>query len=195
MFCLFISLSGLFVRVYTVGHTPVNTSGRNTEKQIADSLNTTGIYSIVRHPLYLGNFLMWLGPAVLTGDFWFIVAFCFFYWIYYERIMFAEEQFLRRTFGETYLKWSANVPAFIPKFKGFVKPNLPFSWKKILKKEKNGLAAIFLIFTFFDVAGEIINGRTDYNYYLIAGCVLTTILYIVLKFLKYKTNVLNEDGR
>jgi hypothetical protein len=57
------------------------------------------------------------------------------------------------------------------------------------------LAAIFLIFTFFDVAGEIINGRTDYNYYLIAGCVLTTILYIVLKFLKYKTNVLNEDGR
>lgn len=195
MICLLISFTGLIVRVYTVGHTPVNTSGRNTEKQVADSLNTTGIYSIVRHPLYLGNFLMWLGPAVLTGNFWFIVAFCFFYWIYYERIMFAEEQFLRRTFGETYLKWSANVPAFIPNFKSFVKPNLPFSWKKVLKKEKNGLAAIFLIFTLFDVVGELIHGTENYNYFLIAACVATVLLYVVLKIMKYKTQILNEPGR
>ena len=33
-----------------------NTSGRNTHDQVADSLNTSGIYSIVRHPLYVGNF-------------------------------------------------------------------------------------------------------------------------------------------
>ena len=54
-FCLLVSLLGVFVRVYTVGHTPANTSGRNTEKQVADSLNKTGIYSTVRHPLYLGT--------------------------------------------------------------------------------------------------------------------------------------------
>lgn len=195
MICLAVSLLGLLVRIYTVGHTPVNTSGRNTEKQVADSLNTTGIYSMVRHPLYLGNFLMWLGPALLTGNLWFVVAFCFFYWIYYERIMYAEEQFLRRTFGETYLSWSANIPAFIPKCKGFVKPNLPFSWKKILKKEKNGLAAIFLIFTVFDVAGELIHGTSNYNYFLIGSCVFTVLLYAILKILKYNTNLLNEPGR
>ena len=54
--CLLISLFGLFIRVYTVGHTPVNTSGRNVDSQVADTLNTTGSYSLVRHPLYLGNF-------------------------------------------------------------------------------------------------------------------------------------------
>jgi protein-S-isoprenylcysteine O-methyltransferase Ste14 len=72
---LIIGLLGLAVRIYTVGHTPKNTSGRNTkEGQVADTLNTTGIYSVVRHPLYLGNFLMWLSPAMLTGNFWFIIV-------------------------------------------------------------------------------------------------------------------------
>src|SRR5690349_16403077 len=57
-FCLIVSLAGLIIRAITVGHTPKGTSGRNTEKQIAECLNHTGIYSVVRHPLYLGNFLM-----------------------------------------------------------------------------------------------------------------------------------------
>lgn len=55
IFCLIISMAGTFIRIYTVGHTPVRTSGRNTAGQVADSLNTTGIYSIVRHPAVLGE--------------------------------------------------------------------------------------------------------------------------------------------
>lgn len=104
MFCLFISLIGLAIRIDIVGYTPKNTSGRNTSEQIADTLNTTGMYSIVRHPLYIGNFLMWLGVSMLAGNFWFIIAFCLLYWVYYERIMFAEEQFLRKKFGQQYLE-------------------------------------------------------------------------------------------
>lgn len=193
---LLVGFAGLIVRIYTVGHTPKNTSGRNTKQgQVADSLNTTGIYSIVRHPLYVGNFLMWLAPAMLTENLWFVVAFCLFYWVYYERIMFAEEQFLRRKFKETYTDWAENVPAFIPRFKGFQKSTLPFSWKKVLKKEKNGLFALVLIFTIFDVLGELINGQNQYNYFLIAFSALTGLLYVVLKILKMKTNLLNEANR
>ncbi len=195
MFCLVISLLGLVIRIYTVGHTPVNTSGRNAKWQIADSLNTTGMYSIVRHPLYLGNFFMWLGPAFLTGNLWFIISFCLFYWIYYERIMYAEEQFLRSSFGDVYTNWAAGVPAFLPNFKNFKKPSVPFSWKKILKKEKNGIAAVFLVFTAFDITGELINGTSDYNYFLIGCCIFTVLLYFVLKYLKWNTNLLNEPGR
>jgi len=195
MFCLFLSLIGLGIRVYTVGHTPKNTSGRNTQEQVADTLNTTGIYSMVRHPLYLGNFFMWLGPTMMTGNLWFIIAFCFFYWIYYERIMFAEEQFLRSKFGNVYLDWAKNVPAFIPNLKNFKPTNLPFSYKKVLKKEKNGLVAVFLIFCAFDVLGELIEGETHYNYFLFAGCILTLVMYIVLTYLKKRTDVLNESGR
>jgi protein-S-isoprenylcysteine O-methyltransferase Ste14 len=195
MFCLFLSLIGLGIRVYTVGYTPMNTSGRNTEEQVADKLNTTGIYSIVRHPLYLGNFFMWIGPAMLTGNLWFVAAFIFFYWIYYERIMFAEEQFLRRKFGNTYTEWAEGVPAFIPNLKYFVPANLPFSLKKVLKKEKNGLAAIFLIFFAFDMSGELIKNESNYNYFFIISCIVTLLMYVVLKFLKKKTNILDEVGR
>lgn len=196
MFALLIGLIGLGVRIYTVGHTPKNTSGRNTtEGQVADVLNTTGIYSIVRHPLYVGNFLMWLSPAMLTGNLWFIVAFCLFYWVYYERIMYAEEQFLRKKFGKSYLDWSDNVPAFIPKLKGFQPSNLPFSWRKVLSKEKNGLFALFLIFSVFDIIGEVIQGEQNYNYFLIGVTLLTGLLYAVLKYLKYQTKVLEEPGR
>ncbi len=193
---LIISLIGLFVRVYTVGHTPKNTSGRNTKQGlVADALNTTGIYSVVRHPLYLGNFLMWFGPAMLTGHFWFIIAFILFYCVYYERIMFAEEQFLRRKFEARYLEWSKNVPAFIPNFRNFKKSDLPFSWKKVLKKEKNGLFALFLIFCVFDLAGEFVNNTTDYNYFLIAMCLVIGFSYIVIKYLKKRTDLLNELDR
>jgi len=193
--CLLISLIGLGIRAFTVGYTPANTSGRNTQTQLADELNITGIYSIVRHPLYLGNFFMWLGPVLLTGHFWFVAVVCLFYWIYYERIMFSEEQFLRRKFGDVYTTWASKVPAFIPKMHGYLKPGLPFSWKKVLKKEKNGLAAVFCIFSLLDIVAALIRKDNNFNYFLLTGAVIAIILYAILKFLKYRTNILNEEGR
>ena len=109
-----IALIGLCLRFFVVGHAAPNTSGRNTQGQIADTINSDGLYSVVRHPLYLGNFLMWLGPALLTFHYWFIAAFVLLYWIYYERIMLAEEDYLRNKFGKPYEDWAAGRPAFIP---------------------------------------------------------------------------------
>lgn len=192
--CLVVSLIGLAIRIYTVGYTPRNTSGRNTAQgQLAETLNTTGIYSIVRHPLYLGNFFMWLGFALFTQNTWFVISFILFYWIYYERIMFAEEQFLERKFGETYRLWADKVPAFLPSIRLFNKPEITFSIKKVLKKEKNGLFAVFLIFTVFDFTDEYINEHTHYNKFFIAGFVITMLMYMVLKFLKSKTGILNDS--
>lgn len=195
--CLAVCLLGLFIRVYTVGFTPANTSGRNTDGQLADSLNTTGIYSMVRHPLYLGNFFMWLGVAMLTGNGWFVIIFCLLYWVYYERIMFAEEQFLRRKFGSAYTEWAEKLPAFIPSFKAhqFVPPKYKFSWKKVLKNEKNGLFAVFLVFAAFNIIEELIDGKREYDYFIMGLCVATGLLYVVLKYLKTYTTVLNEAGR
>ncbi|SFN48611.1 lipid A phosphate methyltransferase [Chryseobacterium oleae] len=194
LFCLFVSLAGLGIRIYTVGHTPKNTSGRNTtDGQVADTLNTTGIYSVVRHPLYLGNFFMWLGPALMTENVWFIISFVLFYWIYYERIIYAEEQFLERKFGDIYRNWAGKVPIFIPKLQMFSKSRLSFSIKKVLKKEKNGLFAVFLIFMIFDLIGEGIKNHTHYNVLFIAGCIVTMLIYIVLKVIKTRTTYLENN--
>nr|WP_293300858.1 isoprenylcysteine carboxylmethyltransferase family protein [Allomuricauda sp.] len=194
LFCLFVGLLGQFIRIFTIGHAPKNTSGRNVKGQVADTLNTTGIYSIVRHPLYLGNFFMWLGPALLTGNFWFVTAFCFLFWVYYERIMFAEEQFLRKKFGMTYLFWSERVPAFIPNFKKYRQPVMTFSWKKVLKQEKNGFFNLFTIFFVFDMAGELINGTTNFNLTFLVGFIISSIAFLVLTFLKRRTSVLDEEN-
>jgi len=192
---LIVSLLGLIVRIYTVGYSPANTSGRNTDEQLADVVNQTGIYSMVRHPLYVGNFLMWLGPAMLVQNAWFIVAFIFIYWVYYERIMFAEEQFLRGKFGDIYLKWAAKTPAFILCLKKYVKPNISFSLKKVIKKEKNGLAAVFLIFYIFRLIKEYIYTKSfaldTWIFYAMLG---SLVLYFILKFIKKYTAIL-EDGR
>ena len=90
---VFITLIGLFIRFYTIGTTPKGTSGRNTNKQIADFLNSTGIYSIVRHPLYLGNYLIWLGIAIFTYSLYFAIILTLLFWLYYERIIFRRKGF------------------------------------------------------------------------------------------------------
>ena len=112
---IFISSLGFLIRVITVGFTPSNTSGRNTlDGQIAGSLNTSGMYSFIRNPLYLGNYFMWLGIAMFTGSLWFVIVFSLVFWIYYERIVFSEEVFLRDKFAVQYLDWSSKTPPFIP---------------------------------------------------------------------------------
>jgi len=195
--CLGVCLFGLFIRVYTVGYTPANTSGRNTHDQVADTLNTTGIYSVVRHPLYVGNFFMWLGIALMTEKGWFVVSFILMYWLYYERIMYAEEQFLRRKFGENYLNWAAKTPAVFFSFKNKKKPNYPFSWKKVLKKEKNGLLAIFILLYIFHTIADSIDSQyfqPEMNW-LAFATLICGLSYMILKFMKKKTNLLNEAGR
>jgi protein-S-isoprenylcysteine O-methyltransferase Ste14 len=195
--CLLISIIGQIIRIITVGYTPANTSGRNTREQVADKINMTGIYSVVRHPLYLGNFLIWLGLAMLTEDLWFIIAFIFLFWVYYERIMYAEEVFLQEKFGSPYEIWAEKTPAFIPSFKNYVRQDLDFSWKKILKKEKNGIAGIFVIFFIFNFTGHAIyEGRLTLvvNFWFYAAAI-SLIFYFIMKYLKRKTKVLDEEGR
>jgi len=112
----YVGLFGIIVRLYTVGFTPKNTSGRNTsEGQIANVLNTTGLYSLTRNPLYVGNFFMWMGLVFYIGVIWFFLLFICMFWIYYERIVFAEEVFLRKKFKEPYLHWANKTAVFIPK--------------------------------------------------------------------------------
>lgn len=192
---LAVSFCGLAIRIFAVGHTPANTSGRNTKEQLADEVNTSGIYSTVRHPLYLGNFFMWLGTVILIGNWWFLAVFTLAYWIYYERIMYAEEQFLRRKFGEVYLSWANQTPAFIPSLRNKVKSRYPFSLKKVLKKEKNGVFAIFLLLFLFHVLRlSVLQLPFQYDWVFWSTAV-SGIFYFLLKFLKSYTRLLDEKGR
>ncbi len=192
-----VSLLGQAIRVFTVGHAPKNTSGRNTEAgQVAEELNVTGIYSQVRHPLYIGNFFMWLGPVLFLRSAVFTGFFVLIYWLYYERIMFAEEQFLRRKFGDTYDNWSGTVSSVIPKFRDYVKPLLPFSLRSVLKREHNSFVNIFMVFLLLDlIRNYFLSERlyiTSLWIYLSAGA---GFLWFITWVAHKKTTWLEVPGR
>lgn len=197
MIFLGVSIFGQIIRILTVGFAPKNTSGRNTAGgQIADELNVTGIYSIVRHPLYVGNFFMWLGPVLFLRSVWFTVVFCLVYWLYYERIMFAEEQFLRRKFGEAYDKWSEIVSAFIPFHVKLIRAKLPFSIRNILKREYNSFINIFVIFAVLDLFRNFfLSGRiymTEIWMWMLIGA---AGIWLIIRSIHKYTKLLEVEGR
>jgi protein-S-isoprenylcysteine O-methyltransferase Ste14 len=194
---LVVSLFGEIIRVFTVGFAPKNTSGRNTEiGQLADELNTTGIYSIIRHPLYLGNFFMWLGPVLFLRSVSFSIVFILLYWIYYERIMFAEEQFLRRKFGEIYDKWSEKVASFIPFSFNYIPSKLQFSFRNVLKREYNSFINIFAIFILLDLFRNLFLSErfelTEMWMWLFVGAF---VIWIVVRTIHKQTKWLEVEGR
>jgi protein-S-isoprenylcysteine O-methyltransferase Ste14 len=199
--CIAISLLGLVIRAIAIGYAPRGTSGRNTKAgQVAEVLNSTGIYSTVRHPLYLGNFFMWLGIIFYVGNWWFTIVCCLLYWVYYERIMFAEEFFLRGKFGQVYLDWAAKTPAFWPALGKWKSPSWDFSLRNVLKREYNGFFAIFLSMTLLDAGKNYMHyGFTDWEHlvspFWIKALIVAFIIFIVLRSLKKYTRVLHVEGR
>jgi len=196
------SVAGAIIRAYTIGTTPRGTSGRNTKQQVAESLNTSGIYSIVRHPLYLGNYLMWIGIVVFTCDLNFIVLVSLLYWIYYERIMMAEEAFLRNKFGAVFESWSGRVPAFLPALSGFRPPVTPFSPVSVLRREYSGWLATVIGFAYvgylrllreygLEITPASVEWWGQWQWILMASIAVT----IVLRSLKHYTSLLKEEGR
>jgi len=194
---LCVGFFGLGIRIFTVGFTPKGTSGRNTGVgQVAEQLNTSGIYSMVRHPLYLGNFFMWLAPVLMLSDLNFTLWFCLFFWIFYQRIMFAEEQFLKRKFGQEYIDWANKTPAIFPKFSLYKKANLEFSLRNVLKREYNGFFNLVLIMTIIRVIGFAV---TIKQFYLDKPWIIifsaSFVIFGTLKILKKFTKVLDVAGR
>ena len=194
--CLVVSFFGLGIRIATIGYTPERTSGRNTHKQVADTLNTTGVYSAVRNPLYLGNFFMGLGVALFAHLWWLTFIFILIFWLYYERIVFAEEAFLREKFGDEYLKWADKTPAFFPKLRQYQKPNLPFSLKTVLRREYSGFFAVILTLFVLETVGEVFaEGRVEFDTGWVILLGFGFIVWVTLRTIKKHTRILHVEGR
>jgi len=74
---------------------------------------TTGVFSVVRHPIYLGSILLYLGFILLSLSFlstlvWFIII------IFYYMISRYEEKLLTQRFGSAYEEYKKKVPMLLP---------------------------------------------------------------------------------
>lgn len=196
LFCFCVAFAGLAIRAYTVGYVPKGTSGRNTRDQVADVLNTTGIYSVVRNPLYLGNFLIWFAAGLLTRDWWVSMLIITIFYFYHERIVFAEEEFLRRKFGPEYLQWARVTPAFIPSLKLWRPSTMDFSLKTVIRREYHGFLGIIITFSLLEAMGNYsVQGvfALDFIWKIIFWLGITA--YVAIFLLDRYTEILKVEGR
>ncbi|BDB64532.1 lipid A Kdo2 1-phosphate O-methyltransferase [Helicobacter cinaedi] len=177
---IFVGLLGQGVRIWVAGFVPRDTSGRNTREQKASVLNHTGLYSVCRNPLYLGNFLMMLAPIILLGNWLFIVVFALSFWLYYERIIFAEESFLRVKFGQEYIDWTLKTPPFFPKLSGYIPSDMDFSFRSMIRREYNSFFGLTSsLFVFHYIIAVIVNWQRGGGVEFIAPDSILTYLFIV----------------
>jgi len=78
-------------------------------------LVTYGIFSWMRNPLYVGNFLIWIGFTVISGVLWFIPVAVVLFAIEYTLIVRYEEGVLESIFGQEYLAYKSRTPRWFPR--------------------------------------------------------------------------------
>jgi protein-S-isoprenylcysteine O-methyltransferase Ste14 len=74
-----------------------------------------GLFAYVRHPLYLGVLLIYLGFVLGSFSILSFVAFVLIFFVYNYLAIF-EEKDLERMFGEEYLQYKKRVSRWFPRF-------------------------------------------------------------------------------
>ena len=91
----------------------MNASHKDLFDTNEEGLATSGVFGRVRHPMYLGTHLVYLGLAVVTFSLvsivvW-VIAFAF-----YNTLADYEEMKLEDRFGDEFLQYKKNVRKWIP---------------------------------------------------------------------------------
>lgn len=196
LFSMLFVVTGLSIRIWTTGHTPRRTSGRNTKGQVADELNTTGIYSLVRNPLYLGNFIGGFGVVLMVHSWWLTLYYIFAFSLYFERVIMAEERFLIKKFGKEYDDWASRIPAVVPRVKGYVEPRLPFCWKTVIRREYITVSMVVFIVFLFEVGEDFVNrGGLILDDHWLAVAAVNGAAFLFLRMVSKWTGWLKVFGR
>lgn len=81
------------------------------------ALRTAGIYSLLRHPIYVGLLIATLGFTIAIGSLWqvlILVILCFFF---YAK-SFWEDQLLAERHGAAWFDYADHVGGFVPLLRG-----------------------------------------------------------------------------
>lgn len=81
---------------------------------INNKLVTTGVYTLVRNPIYSAFMLFCTGTLMISGNLFFYPLF-FFYWIFMTVLMkCTEEKWLKKLYGREYEEYCRRVNRCIP---------------------------------------------------------------------------------
>ena len=100
---LALAVLGQVFRIYAAGYIFKN-------KQLA----STGPYALVRHPLYLGNFIILIGFTIASANLYVAAGVVVFFLVWYPAAIAYEDSKLENIFGDEWRAWSKNIRAIIP---------------------------------------------------------------------------------
>ena len=113
-------------------------------------LITTGPFSYVRNPLYVGNMLIYFGVGVMSNALfpWLALGALLYFLFQYSLIVSLEEEYLMKTFGAAFARYREVVPRFVPTFTRYAvgtntQPEL--NWSRGLVSERRTLQAIGIL--------------------------------------------------
>ena len=189
---IFISFLGETIRTIAVGFSFTGTSGREIFLR-ADALNTTGIYAIVRNPLYIGNFLIFTGIVIVFSNVFAVLVFAVFLILQYYFIILSEESFLKEKYHESYESYGRQVRRILPTFKNYKRNQNPFSLKKVLFKENDSIFNMLMMFLLVLLYKERIFSGQIFQpiLYILPGGILVT-LYVTVKIIKKRGTAKNN---
>jgi hypothetical protein len=139
---------------------------------------------------------MWAGVALYPRMWTAAILSAAFFCVYYERIMYAEEDFLRRQHGHAFEEWAAATPAFFPDFSLWVRPDLPFRLRAVLAAEYPGFLGLAASFMTIRTASDLIFlHRVALHPFWQALFGTAAVGYGVLRTLRKHTRLLKVAGR
>jgi protein-S-isoprenylcysteine O-methyltransferase Ste14 len=186
VFGLIVAVSGEVIRTVSVGYAGSGTSGRESYLK-AESLNTSGLYSLARNPLYWGNGLIFAGLLAMYTQPWALGIFIVFLFLQYHFIVLAEESFLQELYSAEYEGYCRRVNRWLPRFSGYIPPGRPFAWRKVFFKENdssfNLLFGALLILLWKE---NHFAGKVRHPFYFAGVAALLIVIYAWVKALKKK---------
>lgn len=181
---LAVAFLGEGIRAVSVGYAGSGTSGRESFLK-AESLNTSGLYSLVRNPLYWGNGLIFAGLLTVYAQPLALAVFILFLLLQYHFIVLAEESFLRERYGPAYDDYCRRVGRWLPRFDRYLAPGRPFAWRKVFFKENdscfNLLFAALLILAWKE---NHFHGSIRHPLWVAGAGLALIIIYAGVKILK-----------
>lgn len=127
---------------------------------------------------------------------WVSLIYSLAFWLYYACIIIAEETFLKGKFSKEYEKYLARTPVFIPNFKLWQRPILPFSMRNVLKREYPGFFGVIAAYAILEFAGDYIaEGRIVFDPVWVSIFTFGLLVYVILRTLKKRTRLLHVEGR
>jgi protein-S-isoprenylcysteine O-methyltransferase Ste14 len=117
-------LAGESLRLWSVHHIGAISRTRSTR---LGPLVVTGPFGFVRNPLYLGNIALWIGFTVTARLLWLAPSVIVLLALEYHAIVRWEEELLTLRLGESYRRYVARVPRWLPGLAGTAAARSPSS--------------------------------------------------------------------